>query len=317
MAVSRQIGIIIEVCLNANFLAVKVQPSALIPRARREVFQNSPSQTEMHHTAMQDPPQFAHRHNVPLAADSVASPIVHYGDPITAIHFITNDGRWGRITFERLDSLKVSRGENEPFPSSPDDPDGFHWVTTISNSAWLRERHEYEKRYYGTAYNFCGNVDEMLEEYFHYVFSFHDQFVEAIAAGIWLEADNAMLGDRQMDVPHPLRGLAHLDAVDHFEGSGIRCFVRRNPMSNDEIVRAAALCSQTVLEVGAELDGSSTPSWFLTLRVRNGVGKSYLRGYFGNAVETYAGIPSLAEIRSHIDKWLSEVRERRQKMGKS
>jgi hypothetical protein len=254
---------------------------------------------------------------VPFAADSVDSPIVHYGDPITAIHFITDDGRWGRLTFEGLDSLKVSRGEFEPFLSSPNDPGGFHWVTTISNSAWLRERYEYEKRHYGTAYNSGGNVDEMLEEYSHYVFAFHDQFVEAIAAGIWLEVDNAMLGDRQMDVPHPLGGLGHLDPVEYIESSGIRCFVRRNPMSNDEIERAAALCSQNVLEVGAELDGSSTPSWFLTRRVRNGVGKSHLRNYFGNAVQTYAEIPSLAGIRSHIDRWLSEVRERRQNMGKS
>ena len=260
--------------------------------------------------------QFAHHHEVPLKADAVAPPIVHYGHPMTAIHFITQDGRWGRVTFERLDSLRMSRGEGNPFPPYPDEPDAFGWVTTISNSAWLRERYEYEKRLYGTAYNFGGNVDEMLEEYFHYVFSFHDEFVEAIAAGIWLEADDAMLGDREMDAPHPLRGLAHLDALEHFESSGIRCFVRRNPMSDDEIDRAAALCSQTVLEVGAELDGEATPSWFLTRRVRNGIGKSHLRGFFRNAVETYATIPSLAEIRPHIDQWLSEVRERRRQMGK-
>ena len=196
---------------------------------------------------MQNPPQFAHRHQVPFDADSVNSPIVHYGEPMTAIHFITEDGRWGRITFERLDSLKVSRGEHEPFLNSPDEPNAFYWVTTISNSAWLRERYEYENRHYGTSYNFSGNVNEMLE-YFHYVFSFHDQFVEAIAAGIWLEVDDAMLGDREMDVPHPLRGLAHVRKVEHFESSGIRCFVRRNPMSTDDVARAAALCSQTVLE---------------------------------------------------------------------
>lgn len=265
---------------------------------------------------MNHPPQIAHRHEVPIEADSVDSPIVHYGNPMTAIHFITQDGRWGRITFERLDSLRVSRGEYEPFPASPDAPDDFHWVTTISNSAWLRERYEYEKRHYGTSYNFNGNVDEMLEEYSHYVFSFHDEFVEAIAAGIWFECDDEMLGERTMDSPHPLAGLAHLDIAEHFEGSGIRCFVRRNPKPNDEIDRAASLCSQTILEVGAELGGSSTPSWFVTRRVRNRIGKSYLRSYFGTVVDTYTGIPSLAEIRPHVDQWLAEVRERRRQMGK-
>lgn len=88
-------------------------------------------------------------------------------------------------------------------------------------------------------------------------------------------------------------------------------------MSNDEIELAAALCSQTVIEVRADPDGESPPSWFLTRRVSDGEGKSYLRSYFGNVVETYDRIPSLAEIRLHIDDWLLEVRERRRKMGKS
>jgi hypothetical protein len=84
---------------------------------------------------MDHPTQFARRHEVPFKADSVDSPIVHYGDPMTAVHFTTQDGRWGRITFERLDSLRVSRGEHDPYPYFTADPDEFHWVTTISNSA--------------------------------------------------------------------------------------------------------------------------------------------------------------------------------------
>jgi hypothetical protein len=265
---------------------------------------------------MEHQPQFAHYHEVPLEADSVDSPIVHYGDPMTAIHFVTEDGRWGRVTFERLDSLRVSRGEHEPFPVSPDAPDKYHWVTTISNSAWLRERYEYEKRHYGRSYNFNGNVEEMLEEYSHYVFSFHDEFVEAIAAGIWFEVDDTMLGDRDLDALHPLRGLGHLLAAERFESSGITCFVRKNPMSAAEIEHAARLCSQPILEICAELEGRSSPSWFLTRRVRNGIGKTYLRSYFGNPVETFSAIPSLSEIRPRIDQWLFEVRERRRQLGK-
>lgn len=264
---------------------------------------------------MDHQPQFAHRHEVPVEADSVDSPIVHYGDPMTAIHFVTENGRWSRITFDRLDSLRVSRGEHEPFPPSPNDPDEFHWVTTISNSAWLRERYEYEKRHYSRSYNFNGNVDEMLDEYLHYVFSFHDEFVEAIAAGIWFEVDDQMLGDREIEAPHPLKGLAHLDIAERFDGSGIRCVVRRNPMSNEEIDHAASLCSQTVLEVVTE-GGSAAPSWFVTRRVMAGIGKSYLRSYFGNVVETFDGIPTLSEIRPRIDQWLLEVSERRRQMGR-
>jgi hypothetical protein len=64
------------------------------------------------------------------------------------------------------------------------------------------------------------------------------------------------------------------------------------------------------------LEGRCSPHWYLTRRVINGVGKSYLRGYFGNVVEKYDGIPSLAEIRPRIEQWLAEVRERRRQMGK-
>lgn len=254
---------------------------------------------------------------VPVDADAVDSPIVHFG-PLwqTAIHFATQDGRWGRVTFERLDSIRMSRGEYKPFPLYPDGLGIDSWVSTVSSSEWLKERYQYEKRYYAADYEFGGHVDEMLQEYDHYLFQFHDEFVEAIAAGIWLEVDDEMLGNRELDVPHPLKGLEHLDPVEHFESSGIRCFVRRNPMSKEDLHCAAGLCSQTLIEIGAELDGRASSSWSLTYRVRNGMGRSYLRGHFGNAAESYDGVASLSQIRPHIDQWLSEVRERRRDLGK-
>ena len=266
---------------------------------------------------MPDTHQIATYHRVPFDADPVESPIVHYGKPFTAIHFETKDARWGRVTFERLDSLKISRGEFFPYALPTIEPSVYSWVTTISNSAWLRERYEYEKRCYGTAYRFSGNVDEMLDEYSHYVFSFHDEFVEGIAAGIWFEAGKTFLGDQPVEPSHPLKGLSHLEPTERFESSGIRGFVRRNPLSHEDIDRAAALCSQTVFEVGADLDGRSSTSWSVTRRVRNGVPRSYLRNYFHNSVQSFDGIPTFTDIRPQIDQWFSEVRERRRKMGKS
>jgi hypothetical protein len=260
--------------------------------------------------------QLAHSIEVPLNADSVEAPIVQYGGALTAINFITEDERWGRVTFEGLDSIKVSRGEYEPYPPVPGEKKSYYWVKTISNSQWLQERYEYEKRYYGTAYNFGGNVDEMLREFSHYVFSFHDQFVEVLAAGIWFESSDAMLGTRDPEPDHPLLGLKHLGTTETFEGAGIICHVRRNPLSEAELESRANLCSQTILEIGAELDGSIGTSWTLTRRVHSGVGKTYLRSYFGKPVEVYAHIPTLTEIRPHIDKWLAEVRQRWKDMGK-
>jgi hypothetical protein len=259
--------------------------------------------------------QLAHGLMVPLMADSVDSPIVQYGDGMTAIHFATDDGRWGRISFEGLDSIKISRGEYEPFPPAPGEESLFHWVTTISNSAWLQERYKYEKLHYGKAYNFGGNVDEMVTDFSHYVFSFHDQFVEVLAAGIWFESDDKMLGSRNPDPDHPLRGLAHIEPTERFEKSGITCQIRKNPLPIIELESNARLCSQTILEIAAELDGRASTSWRLTLRIRNGIKKAYLRNYFGNQIAVFDSIPVLSAIRPPIDKWLEEVRNRRQAMG--
>jgi hypothetical protein len=211
----------------------------------------------------------------------------------------------------------VSRGEYEPFPSAPGEEHSFHWVTTISNSVWLQERYEYEKKHYSNAYNFGGDVEEMLTHYDHYVFSFHDQFVEAIAAGIWFETDDSMLAERDLARDHPLRGLKDIEPSEKFEEAGITCQVRRNPLSEEELKGRALLCSQTVMEVAAELDGRVGVDWSVTLRSRNGACKAYLRDYFGNRVSTFDDIPELSLIRPAIDNWLREVRDRRRKMGKA
>ena len=254
---------------------------------------------------------------VPLTADSVDSPIVNYGGGVTSINFLTKDGCWGRVTFEKLDSIKVSRGEYEPYPAAPGEEKTLSWVSIVSNSQWLKERYEYEKRYYGTAYNFGGNVEEMLADFSHYVFHFHDQFVEVLCDGIWFESADTSLGNLEPDSNHPLRELPESAISERFEAHGIICQVRRNPRSIDELKRNAKFCSQTILEVAAELDGRSSTAWTLSLRVRDGVLRSTLRGYFGNGVQQFNSIPSLMDIRSKIDMWLAEVHERRKKMGKA
>ena len=159
-------------------------------------------------------------------------------------------------------------------------------------------------------------MDEMLTEYCHYLFSFHDEFVEAIAAGIWIDTDSAMLASKPTS-DHPLNGIAHIKEFEQIEAHGIVCQVRRNPLPPEQIERNARLCSQTLLEIGANLDGSVNTNWRLTHRELNGTTKTFLRNYFGNSVEIYNHIPTLDEIRPLIDQWLFEVRERRRKMGKS
>lgn len=127
---------------------------------------------------------------VPLNADSVAPPRLVYGslnvvseagqdDSYTAVYFeIAGSGSLGRITFEGLDAVRAARGEWLPYDiASP--RNAGDWVFTVQESPWLTERHHYEIKHYSAP---------LLETFQHYVFEFHDEFVEAIAEGIWLDA---------------------------------------------------------------------------------------------------------------------------------
>ncbi len=258
-----------------------------------------------------------HYFNVSVGADPVASPTVTYGGVATAINFLTSDNSYGRVTFEKLDSIRVCRGEYAPYSRVTRDGMPYSWVSTVSDSEWLRERYEYEKRHYGKSYEFVGNVEEMLSDYTHWLFSFHDQFVEVLAAGIWLESAESSLRDQELGEQHPLRRLSESTIQERFESHGIICQVRRNPLSIAQLMDNARYCSQRLLEVAAELDGRAPAHWTLSLRVRSEKAQISLRGSLGQEVERFSSIPTIEMIRPRIDAWLAEVHQRRAKMGKA
>ena len=251
----------------------------------------------------------------PVEADSVESPIVVYGDGPAHIDFLANDERtWWRITFEKLDALRVSRGEYLPLPAKSHPQEDFNWLSIVENSAWLLDRYEYERRYYGSSYDWGEDVREMLSDFSHYVFSFHDEFVEALARGIWFD----LVGDWSSGTNpnHPLADLDESAIVEKRSAHGITYQIRKSPKPTNELCSAAELCSQTLLQFAVELDGSATPHWSVLLRARNGKLTSSLRGYFGKSEKKYEGIVSLDTIIPEIEKWLHSVMEHRRNMGK-
>jgi hypothetical protein len=254
---------------------------------------------------------------VPVLADPVEGPIVAYGDGPASINLMTRDGRWARVTFEKLDSLRVSRGEHDPYPSEWKEGDPLHWVSVVTPSPWLRERYDYEKRNYGQAYEFGGHVDEMLSDFSHYVFTFHDQFVEVICAGIWFELADEPIGNRDAAQTHPLADLPPPFGSESFAAHGITCQIRRNPRPLEALLKDAELCSQKLFQLAPELDGSASVSWTVALRVRDGRVRSYLKSYFGKVEQTFEGVATLDDVRPRIEEWLREVRERRRQMGKA
>ncbi|HRI70016.1 MAG TPA: hypothetical protein PK156_37560 [Polyangium sp.] len=259
----------------------------------------------------------------PITANSVDWPIVTYGN-LTAVNFPLDDSEepnpgWGRITFEKFDALRVCRGEYMPYEirrAEEGEENPWSWIWTVSDSPWLLERYTYEKKHYGTAYGFGGDVDEMLRDFSHYVFQFHDQFVEVLADGLWFETSPHNLGDSPPRENHPARDLPESTVVEHFTAHGLVCQVRKNPQPMEAIVSAAAYASQKLYQFGALLDGDARPSWTLALRIRHGKPTFGLREFFGRAAQEYDNVPTLTDIRPRIETWLGEVSERRKSLGK-
>lgn len=260
-------------------------------------------------------PAMAHGFQAPVTADSVLSPIVVYDIHHTSVNFPLDEEGWGRVTFEKLDSIRVCRGEYLPYVSDWKEGDPFPWVYTIHNSPWLRERYEYEKRYYGSSYEFGGDVDEMATDFSHYLFCFHDQFVEALSSGVWFEQGDEYMGDQPLTDDHPSQNLPVTSIIHSFTAHGIRCQVRQNVLNVDELLHRGRYCSQKLWQFAAEL-GSSGPSWTVSLRVRNGKTRVDLKSYFGKIEAQFDRIPHLSEVQPRIESWLGEVRDRRRKMGK-
>jgi hypothetical protein len=252
---------------------------------------------------------------IPVIADFVLDPDVFYGDELTGIYFQTPDEQFGRITFENLDALKICRGENLPFSDDWKEGQAFPWVYKVENSNWLKDRYNYEKSNYGSSYEFGGNVNEMLTDFSHYVFKFHDQFVEVIARGFWFEQDKTSLFKRELQAGHPFLNLPD-NNIEKFVSHNLTCQVRVNSKPPEKLVLDAKFCSQKLLEFALELDGKASVDNSLILSYRNGKLISSLRGYFGKEIIEFDGIAKLTDVKSYIDKYIGEVYERRKAMGK-
>ena len=252
---------------------------------------------------------------IPVVADFVLSPDIFYGDELTGIYFQTECEQYGRVTFENLDALKVCRGENLPFTDNWQEGQAYPWVYKIENSKWLKERFDYENENYGSAYEFGGNANEMLTDFSHYVFKFHDQFVEVIARGFWFEQDKTSLFKRELQVGHPFLNLPDSN-IEKFVSHNLTCQVRTNPTVQGKLVSDAKFCSQKLLEFALELDGNASVDRSLILSYRNGELISSLRGCFGKEIIKFNGVAKLIDVKPYIEKYIGEVYEGRKAMGK-
>ncbi|MCR9016018.1 hypothetical protein [Aquiflexum gelatinilyticum] len=252
---------------------------------------------------------------IPVVADFVLSPDVLYSEELTGIYFQTGDGQFGRITFENLDALKISRGENLPFTENWEEGQEYPWVYKIENSKWLKERFDYENENYGRSYEFGSNVNEMLTDFSHFVFKFHDQFLEVIERGFWFEKDKTSLFKRELQVGHPFLNLPDTN-TEKFVSHNLTCQVRTNSSPLNKLVSDAKFCSQKLIEFALELDGIASVDNSLILSYRNGKLISILKGFFGKQILEFDGIAKLTDAKPYIEKYIGEVYERRKSIAK-
>jgi hypothetical protein len=247
---------------------------------------------------------------IPVIVDSVLSPEVYYGDAITGICFQTHDEQFGRITFDNVDVIKVCRGEMLPYEYKWGTDDSETWIFKIENSKWLTERFDYENEHYGGSYEFGGNVNEMLTDCSHYLFSFHDQFVEVIARGFWFEKSNKNLFKQPLQSAHPFLKLPETE-VKNFEIAGIKYKAIFNTIPIIDLIKASQYCQQPLIEIATEFEGKYSINYTLHIMHRQGKQISVLRHFFGQATFEKDGIATFDDIIPLIDKEIIEIAERR------
>lgn len=247
---------------------------------------------------------------IPYKPDSVLSPRVVCGDSPIGIYYLTHDDEHVRVTFEGLDAVRVARGEYLPYPQPVDD-DKWYSLWTIENSRWLRERHSYEANYYRDCYEFGGDVDEMLTDFDHYLLTFHDEFVEVIASGIWFEKAGEAFASDDLPPGHPSLDLPESATVRRFTAAGITCQIRANQRPLDEILSDSRYCSQPLYHFALELDGSASVNRRFDVRTRRGETRCYGRNWCGTITERAAGLPTLDEAQALVEPYVREVSQRR------
>lgn len=213
-----------------------------------------------------------------------------------------------RFVFEKLDSIKRSRGEYLPY----DVTEGGNWsiMYEVKNSRWLIERYEYEKKHYGGNYEFVGDVDEMVTAYKHLVFLIGEQFFEVICRGFWYETSDQPFSKTELSEDHPFGKLSSENAIP-IEHAGLNGYIYRSKLSTQELINRAKYCSQKQYSYGIEFNNYISIDHHIQLMSINGTVTSSLRGHFDAEQKRFDKVVDLDQIKPYVLKFFEEIAERK------
>jgi hypothetical protein len=245
----------------------------------------------------------------PYRADFVLSPRLAFdGYALHLTYVAVDETSHVRVTFEGLDAFRCARGEYLEYEAEDD-------IAVVEPSDWLIERHAYEAKHYGSSYEWGRGADTMLTDTHHYLFSFHDEFVEVLARGLWFElSPEAWAPGAPLTPSHPAQPLGPETSVEAVEFEGVRYDVRANPRPVAELVADARLFSQPLFEL--RMDSLASPQQAVRLRATldGGEVRAWLENSLGVESATFDHVPGLDEVMPLLRTWMSEVAERRRNM---
>jgi hypothetical protein len=243
---------------------------------------------------------------VPVVADTLEAPVIIYKSGFVALDFLSADGvTWWRVSFESLDALRVSKGEFEPYLSGQVNQEPNRWVSIVKDAPWLLERCEYDHEWYGGISNWSETVIEMVREFDHYVFTFHDEYVEVIARGFWIDELEGWTPEQV-----PFSDLSETAHVEKCQVHGISYEIRTNPKPMGELIEKSSFCSQNLFQFAVEIGGVFSVDWSVKLRTREGKLGSSLRNQFGGTEEIYKGVVTVDQVLPQIEKWIGIIASR-------
>src|SRR5262249_7527923 len=144
------------------------------------------------------------------------------------------------------------------------------------------------------------------------LFRFHDEFVEALALGIWFEKNPEPARRGPPPAGHPLAGLSRdAPVLESVAVGGVSYQVRANPKPMAEILWGARYCSPTLFDFVVETAGVV---YRVDLRTRRGSTRSILCNFLGTEKARREGVATLEQARAMCEPYLQDMGRRRRSL---